>query len=296
MHWSIDTPAKINPVLRVTGKRADGYHELDTLMVPISLCDRVTLATAPAGVRVRCPGQPDLDGAANLAHRAAQRWFASVGADRRPGLNGVEVTIIKEIPIQAGLGGGSSDAAATLLGLQSLAHRPLSAPALHDLAAGLGADVPFFLQRSACWARGIGDRLTPVPDLPPFDLVLGRAPFGLSTRSVYENLKFPLTSVREDVSDNRPAWGFGTLVEHLINDLQETSERLRPEIRQVCDALLSAGAAGALMSGSGPSVFGIFESRHQADEACRRLWSEQTKTGWTYLSLRAIDFGTDIHE
>lgn len=277
----LTAPAKINLLLRVLARRADGYHELESLMVPLSLSDRLSLERTGSGIQVRCPGHPELDGRANLAHRAASGWLRASGTDI-----GVNITIHKRIPIQAGLGGGSSDAAAVLRGLQSISDLPISNRELHSLAARLGADVPFFLGQGPALARGIGERLTPVLRLPPFWVVLACAPFGQETRKVFEDLQIPLTSASQGDTDDDPCnWGFDHLAAALVNDLQPTGEALNPVIAQVRSDLKHAGAAGALMSGSGPSVFGVFRTRQAAREARRRL--AETK-GWTYLVLRAI--------
>jgi 4-diphosphocytidyl-2-C-methyl-D-erythritol kinase len=280
----IQTPAKINLFLRVLGRRPDGYHDLESLMIPVSLYDRVKIERVGQGLQVECPGQPALDGGANLAHAAARAWLHQQG---RPE-SGYRITIVKKIPIQAGLGGGSSDAAAVLQGLQALNKKPLSDKILHDLATDLGADVPFFLMNGPCLARGIGERLSPAGDLPRIWLILARAPFGLETRRVFETLKYPLTSLGDDDSHNRSQkWGFTRLADALSNDLQPIGERLHPVIRRVRQELSKAGAAGALMSGSGPSVFGLFRTRHAARQTLRRM--RRTK-GWTYLVLRAVSW------
>ena len=280
----IQTPAKINLFLRVLGRRPDGYHELESLMIPVSLYDQVRIERIDQGLQVECPGHPELDGKRNLAHAAARAWLQQQG---RPE-SGYHITIVKKIPIQAGLGGGSSDAAAVLKGMQALSQEPLCDKALGRLATGLGADVPFFLMNGPCLARGIGERLSPVSQLPRIWLILARAPFGLETRMVFETLKYPLTSQEYDDSHNRSQkWGFTQLAGALENDLQRVGERLCPAIRRVRQELSKAGAAGALMSGSGPSVFGLFRTRHAARQTLRRM---RRTRGWTYLVLRAVSW------
>jgi len=284
----IKAPAKINLFLRILGKRPDGFHELESLTVPVALFDSVRIEGRNRGSRGSWPGRPELDGPANLAHAAARAWSKRA---RAAGF-GVNVQIKKRIPIRAGLGGGSSDAAATLRGLQKIGCDPLSNDELHEIATSLGADVPFFLQDGPCLARGIGHLLTPVRTLPCFWLILACAPFGHETRLVFENLKYPLTSVRSGATldrpdwDDCPDWGIDRLAAVLVNDLQPTGERMHPEIKRVRQELMQAGAVGALMSGSGPSVFGLFSTRRAARQALRRLRKIQ---GWTYLVLRAIN-------
>lgn len=280
-------PAKVNLILRVVGKRPDGYHELQTLMVPLSLYDTLKIVRTPGPIQVTCQGVTGLDGPNNLAYRAVEAWrdqVERIGAGKVD--FGVNISIQKRIPIQAGLGGGSSDAAATLQGLQEIDGKPLPNKELYELATQLGADVPFFLAGSPCWATGIGEHLEPVLDLPRFWVLLACAPFGHQTRQVFENLKYPLTLFPPSDTRDRPKWGFEILASSLVNDLQPTGEQMHPEIGRVREELLRAGAAGAQMSGSGPSVFGLFRTREAARQASRRI---RKTNGWTYLVLRAVN-------
>jgi 4-diphosphocytidyl-2-C-methyl-D-erythritol kinase len=287
---TLRAPAKINLFLRVVARRPDGYHEIDSLMVPIALFDTLILKLRPATSKksmaykylsLVCPGHPDLESPANLAYQAALRYFKAAG--RTPSLN---IMIKKRIPIAGGLGGGSSDAGTVLLGLDRLL-ATVPRPQLHSLATSLGADVPFFLESGPCRARGIGDLLEPVLGLPGFWVVLACAPFGLATRKVYESLNFPLTRLPD--SDRQVPSGGGRdladLARQLVNDLQPIGEGFQPAIGRVRDSLLKAGALGASMSGSGPSVFGLYGSRRLAMEARNRIRKER---GWTYLVARGI--------
>jgi 4-diphosphocytidyl-2-C-methyl-D-erythritol kinase len=266
-------PGKLNLWLRVVGRRPDGYHELASLMVPIGLCDLVRLEPGQTGITCRCPGRPELDGERNLAARAARRWMELSGRNQA-----LHITIRKRVPVEAGLGGGSSDAAAVLRGLQRLAGPGLSPSRLDELALELGADVPFFLRGGACLAAGIGERLTPVR-VPPFWVILARAPFGLSTRRVFEHLKIPLTSAQDGDNRKSPLEGFARLAGSLVNDLQPTALAMQASIGGVLEDLLRAGAAGASMSGSGPTVFGLFRTRREARVGLRRL---ERRSGWGY--------------
>lgn len=289
---TFDAPAKVNLSLRVLFRRPDGYHEIDSLLCPIGLADTVRVRRLDTSeVQVTCPGREELSGVLNLAHRAATAFLA-----HRPGL-GTSIEITKRIPVASGLGGGSSDAAATLLALQKLTGSPLGPEELLSMATALGADVPFFLMQRPCRAQGTGERLAPVR-LPPFWLVLALPPFGQETRRVYENLKYSLTSVRRDDTQGRserglnssvvfdPAWSFEQLTRGLANDLQPTGEMLHAEIEGVRHELARAGAAGALMSGSGPSVFGLFPDEAAAAGALGRL---RQRRSWTYLMCRALN-------
>ncbi|MBN2495557.1 MAG: 4-(cytidine 5'-diphospho)-2-C-methyl-D-erythritol kinase [Deltaproteobacteria bacterium] len=277
----IQAPAKINLVLRVLGRRTDGFHELRSLMAPIGLCDSLEVVRGEnAGVRLRCPDRIDLENKDNLASRAALAHLEASGARF-----GVEIELEKRIPVQAGLGGGSSDAAAVLRALQRLSDQALPDDELASLALSLGADVPFFLQPGPCWARGVGERLAPV-DLPPFWLVLASPRYGLSTRRVFESANFPLTSPRDDDRYDGPFLGLERIAALAANDLQATAESLHPDIARVCRALRGSGAACAAMSGSGPSVFGLFASEAAARRALASVKREQ---GWTYMEVKGIN-------
>lgn len=286
----LEAPAKINLYLRVLGRRPDGYHEIDSLMAPISLADTLSIELRPGGIAVDCPGRPELCGTANLAHRAAELYFTAGRAEP-----GCSIVIHKRIPVAAGLGGGSSDAAAVLLGLERLCGEGLGMAALDQLAGRIGADVPFFLRSAACRVRGIGERLDPLGSLPEFWVVLACAPFGLSTREVYESLKFPLTSKQRDDRNTRLIrdGSVGWLAEILQNDLQPASEQMRPVIRRVCDEMLGAGAVGALMSGSGPTVFGLCVSEKEADDVRSKIAKEPD---WRYLVAKGKNDGSRVIE
>ncbi len=264
-------PAKVNLVLRVGPRRADGYHDLVTLMVPLDLADEVLVRVAPGRrgpVTCRVPGRPELDGEGNLAARAAEAFRRLLGvADR------VELTIQKRIPVTAGLGGGSSDAASVLRALaKAYGVRDLSQ--LAPLALDVGSDVPFFLGSGPAWARGRGERLTPAR-VPSLDLVLvyprdpalairaGDAYAGLdAARKGWGTRKGRGT--RGAAGDAAPGVWAPSLVR---NDLQGPCFERHPALRTVAGRLVGGGATAAIMSGSGPTVFGIFPDRAAARRA-----------------------------
>ncbi len=276
------SPAKINMGLRVLGRRPDGYHELDTIMVPINVFDELEIKTTDSSIRIDCPNHPEISGENNLAWQAADTFLKSKNYAK-----GVEIRIVKHIPIQAGLGGGSSNAAYTLLALRHLLDPEKPMQALFRMASQLGADVPFFLQECTCRARGIGHRLEPIHNLPPFWAVLACAPFGLKTRDVFKNLNYSLTLEKISDTDQNP-FSFVNLHEFatkLYNDLQPVAERLQPGIRRVREAVVRSGAVAALMTGSGPTVFGLFQSREQAMRALAKIEKE---SAWKCLIAREI--------
>jgi 4-diphosphocytidyl-2-C-methyl-D-erythritol kinase len=259
-------PAKINLFLAVTGRRADGYHDLFTLMCAISLYDRLTLRFGGPGIRVSCdhPAVPEDD--SNLVHRAASLFF-----DRLGGPRGVAVHIDKEIPVAAGLGGGSSDAAAVLGGLNRVFGRPFAPEMLQRMALAVGADVPFFLRGKPALATGVGERLEPVADLVPYHVLMVCPDLHVSTATVYKNLNLGLTKCEKKLKQLHLKTERFDALYFLCNDLETVTIRNFPQINEIKKALLGLGAAGTLMSGSGPAVFGLFADAAGAGKALGRL-------------------------
>ena len=282
---AVRAPAKINLFLRVTGRRADGYHTLETLMHKVGLFDLLELRRGGEGVHLHCPGADLPEDSGNLVHRAAE-LFLQTAAQRLGGpLPGVDIALFKNIPVAAGLGGGSSDAAATLKGLNRLFDAGLTEGELAALGLRLGADVPFFVADApAALAVGIGEILTPVAPLTDCSVLLVNPGFAVSTRWVYQN--FALTKNRKAtnlknlqesaVRLNRPGSTVAVkgLPASLHNDLESVTIARFPEIGRLKEELLARGAVAALMSGSGPTVFALFPDR-QAAETCRALFARR---------------------
>jgi len=263
---TIKTPAKLNLRLKVVGRRPDGYHDLVSLMVPIDICDVLTFQVLPKEIELAWEGLPLPDDGHNLVLRAAGAFF-----DRSGVRGGISVRVTKNIPVAAGMGGGSSDAGATLLCLNRLWSGPLSPEALKDLALELGADVPFFLDPKPSIARGVGEILEPVEPWPEFWYLIVAPRFHVSTAWVYGNLKLGLTSNEYD--SIKKALGKESLVisQFLENDLESVTSADFPIVGRIKKTLMDAGAEGALMSGSGPSVFGIFDSKRRAEQAREKI-------------------------
>ena len=263
-------PAKLNIRLKVTGRRPDGYHELVSIMVPVSLFDHLEPEMTRQGrIRLTCQGLSVPDNEENLVYRAARAFFSRTGLG--PGLS---LRLTKNIPVAAGLGGGSSDAACTLKALNDIWSNPLTSEELTELAVSLGADIPFFLKNRPCIAKGIGEILEPIEKWPVFWYVIVTPPVKVSTAWVYANLKLKLTTGEYDsIIDYLKSEPFD-VAEILENDLETVTASHFPVINIIKKALLDGGAKGALMTGSGPSVFGIFESKDQALSAKRRLISQ----------------------
>ncbi|MCE5266160.1 MAG: 4-(cytidine 5'-diphospho)-2-C-methyl-D-erythritol kinase [Deltaproteobacteria bacterium] len=258
------SPAKINLYLRVLRKREDGYHDILSLMQKISLSDEMTFAGG-GGIAVHCPGTALPEDEGNIVYRAAAAFFDRIGTPP-----GIDITIRKRIPIAAGLGGGSSNAATTLMTLNKMHGSPLSREELMKMGSRLGADVPFFIFGDTAWACGIGDRFPESPCLPPLWFVLVNPGFEISTKWVYQELNLGLTKGGINYSIPR----FSTtedLIRGLTNDLERVTTRLHPVLDQIKALLLENGARGALMSGSGPTVFGVFTDRETAGRAEKEL-------------------------
>jgi 4-diphosphocytidyl-2-C-methyl-D-erythritol kinase len=258
--------AKLNLVLHVGHPRADGLHPICSLVASIDLADEVTAEHADSGTdSVECEGVPG----DNLAARALAEFRSRRGTELPP----LALTIQKRIPVAAGLGGGSADAAATLRIANELAGRPLDPEELLRLAADLGSDVPSQLDPRPVLVQGTGERVERV-SLPPFTAVLLPDPNGLSTAAVYAELDH-LGGTRDQL-DPEPLRRLATLplaelAASLHNDLEPAALSLRPELRQRLDALTAAGAFGAAVSGSGPTCFGLFADRPSAEAAAAEL-------------------------
>jgi 4-diphosphocytidyl-2-C-methyl-D-erythritol kinase len=269
--FALPSFAKINLSLRVLGRRPDGYHELETVFQTVSLCDRLEFRPLADGrLELACdaPGVPADE--TNLVHRAAVLLRARYGVR-----GGARVEIEKQIPAGGGLGGGSSNAAAALVGLARLWEIETGGEELSALGARLGADVPFFLAGGTAAGFGRGDEVRPLADAPRRRLLIVTPPVRVSTAEAYKSLSAPaLTKENEAVNFyvSHEALDFsGSLRGLLSNDFEPAIFRRFPEIERARDALLRAGATHALLSGSGSSVFGIFDSDGRAQEAAGAL-------------------------
>ena len=250
--------AKINLDLRILGVRADGYHELRTTFQSIALADDLTFTASPGPFRIACDDPDCPTDARNLVWRAAELvWNAG---RRRGAPRGVIVTIAKRIPMQAGLGGGSSDGAAALRALASLWRIRLTRVRLHRLAARMGADVPYFLQGGTALGRDRGDRISRLDDRPHAWVVLAIPRFGVSTREAFGWW-----------DEQGRAGQAGRAHAGISNDLQPVVARRHPIVATLVAALERAGASQASLSGSGSAVFGLFARRTHAERAARAL-------------------------
>jgi len=274
-------PAKVTLALRLLRKRADGYHDIDTLFQAIDLCDEVEVELLGDAVSLEVEGRSDLGPVEqNLAYRAAKAFLGAAGAHA-----GVRVRLTKRIPVGAGLGGGSSDAAAVLRCLAALVGG-VGADEVRRIGAGLGSDVPFFLGVSPmARGRGRGELLQALEPLPAADLVIVSPPVHVSTADAYLALKLgPDVRGLPGLEPPTPAWT--DAAEVAVNDFQAVVAQAHPEVDRALGALRTAGARLTLMTGSGSSCFGLFEDRAGAEAAAARLAGE---TGWPCVAARTLE-------
>lgn len=270
------SPAKINLILKVLRRREDGYHDIASLMQKVSLADEMEFAPRGEGIALACPDSDLPTGEGNLVVRAARALFAEAGF-----AGGVEITLRKRIPTAAGLGGGSSNAATTLTALNDLFRFGFDRERLIRIGARLGADIPFFIYGSPAWAFGIGELLEPAETPPGMWLVLVNPGFEVPTKWVYQGLNLPLT--KTPLKYSIPSFsGIRELAAALSNDLEKVTVARYPVLEELKGFLLRQGALGSLMSGSGPTVFGLFENEPDAIQAEGAL-----RTSYPYAVFKA---------
>ncbi|MEQ8212896.1 MAG: 4-(cytidine 5'-diphospho)-2-C-methyl-D-erythritol kinase [Smithellaceae bacterium] len=262
------SPAKINLFLRVLGKRPDGYHNIFSLMQKITLCDELTFLPRSGGIVLKCPNSDLPVSKDNLVFRAAESILSYAGCS-----SGVEIILTKYIPAAAGLGGGSSDAATTLLALNEMYQLGLTKAELMQLGAKLGADVPFFIFGDSAFAAGIGDQLTAWENPLKLNIVLINPLFPLPTKLVYESLNLRLTKEKINYSIPRLS-ALSDITSEMHNDLEAASFKMHPELIELKQLLLRHGALSAMMSGSGPTVFGIFTDEITAKKTAEAIKKE----------------------
>jgi len=261
-------PAKINLFLRVVGRRPDGYHELDSIFIPVALCDRIGIETRPAStsaVTLRCDLRSLPADDRNLAVRAASVFMAEFGLEAE-----VLIDLHKDIPVGAGLGGGSSDAGTVLRTMAAL-FRIDSPNRLAEIALKLGADVPFFLNPVPARVGGIGERITPLGWKPDFAFLVAVPPIEVSTAEIFRGLKPDNWSGIAPEGDVRRILTGEIAPALLVNDLASAAISRWPRIGEALTMIEKSGALAASMTGSGSAVFGIFATAAKAQEAAALL-------------------------
>ena len=274
------SPAKVNLYLEVLSKRPDGYHEIQTLMQRIDLSDELEIDLGGRGIRLVSEGGEVPEGMDNLASRAARIFCEEFGIR-----GGLQIRLKKRIPVAAGLGGGSSDAATVLMGLNELLQAGGEEERLMALGAKIGADVPFFIFQKPALARGIGEKLAAVKLPRPLWFLMLVPPFQISAGWAYQVFD-RLPGQKREPMRIRDSYGeLADLLPVLKNDLESAALTRYPEIALMKKELLACGARGALMSGSGPVTFGLFSTRKEAERTEKTV---ALPAGWKTVVTRGI--------
>lgn len=288
------SPAKLNLSLRILRRREDGYHDLFMLMEKLNFCDEIVLENISSGIEVKALGL-DIPLGKNLV------WKAAAALRKLSDFShGVRIHLTKNIPMGSGLGGGSANAGTVLKGLNELWELNWPTSRLAEIGAKLGADIPFFLYDGPAIVEGIGDRVTPLKSLPKLWIILINSGIHIGTPGAYQvwdtmRSQAPHGRQNELTQENQSVRGLGTfetfadVVEVLHNDFEAVVLPKVPEIGRVKLALLKAGAAGALMTGSGSTVFGIFETKALRDGALKKL---KVQPGWKVFAAENL-WGVD---
>ena len=262
--------AKINLGLDVLGKREDGYHEVCMIMQTIRMYDQLDMRkSVEPGIHLTTNKKYIPVDENNLVWRAAKLMMDTCGI-----IEGVSIHLHKVIPVAAGMAGGSSDAAATLVGMNRLFHCGLSKEKLMELGVQIGADVPYCVLRGTALAEGIGEKLTVLPPMPDCWILIGKPGISVSTKYVYTTLDLNTDTVHPDIDGMKKALEDGNLygiTERMGNVLQDVTIPAYPEVERIKEQMKALGAVNAMMSGSGPTVFGIFDNEEKAQKACQKL-------------------------
>ncbi|MFH0887430.1 MAG: 4-(cytidine 5'-diphospho)-2-C-methyl-D-erythritol kinase [bacterium] len=266
--------AKINLNLKIMGVREDGYHEVDTVMQTVSLCDEITLSEEPSGIKIlsQDPYMPKDE--SNLAYRAARLFFAN--ADEKEGMS---IEIDKNIPMGAGLGGGSANAAAVLLGLNELYGNPLDIKRLLNLAAEIGSDVPFFITGGRARCEGRGEYVKKLPSNNKSWYVIVKPNFSVSTKWAYQEYDRKIKYQKSNIKNNV-----------FTNDLEEVVMQSYPEIERIKKELCEEGAKNAIMSGSGSAVWAEVENE-MAGKSIKEMMTSANREA--YL-VHSVPHGVEI--
>lgn len=272
--------AKINLTLDVLGKLGNGYHEIKMIMQSINLFDLVIVDMQPSGISIstNCSHLPN--NAKNIAYKAAELFFKETKSD-----GGAKILIHKNIPIAAGLAGGSGNAAAVLCALNLLYNTHLSDSELAEIGLMLGADVPYCIFGGTCLAEGIGEHLTPLPPVEGLPIVLVKPPVNVSTAVIYNNIDSEKNLRHPDTDAAISAIQCGNtdaLCANLFNIMEPVTQNLCPQIPQIKQTLIDLGACASVMSGSGPTVFGIFPDNSAAKKAHDVLSEKYTEVFLTH--------------
>ena len=265
--------AKLNLYLDITGRLPDGYHEICTVMQRISLCDEVTVEKADR-ISVKTDKSYVPSDGRNTAFKAAKAFFGAAGIE-----GGAEISVAKTVPVGAGLGGGSADAASVLIQLNNIYNAPLTDEELMKAAVSVGADVPFCIRGGIALCKGKGEIMTPLPGLPECAFLIAKPRFSVKTPAAYAEYdkgggKCPDYSL---FSDALSSGDLGKICSAMGNALETPVSRLYPEIAEIKKKIIDTGALSAMMTGSGSAVFGIYYNESEANAAASRLRAERLR-------------------
>jgi len=279
------SPCKVNLILNILGQRADGFHELETVMQPVNLCDELTFERAGAGLQLTC-SHPELPcDSKNLVHRAATAFLAAAKIS-----DGVRIHLQKNLPLAGGIGGGSANAAVTFSALNELFGQPLPLEKLHELAAALGSDVPFFLYEQPALATGRGEKVQALENFPALKgkaFFLVHPGFGISTPWSYQNLaRFPkdqngTPGRAQKLVSHLQTGDLKTAAGEFYNSLEAPAFDKFPVLQLYQEFLRENGALVSLMSGSGSTTFAIAENLAAAEALAEKFKSQFGDHGWT---------------
>ncbi len=294
-HLELKALAKINLGLDVTGRRENGYHDVRMIMQSVYLYDNVRLEKTGTDGEIRLKSNlgylPSDEN--NIAYKAAK-----ILAEEFDIREGVQITLDKHIPVAAGMAGGSSDAAAVLFGMNRMFGLRLSQQDLMDRGVKLGADVPYCIMRGTVLAEGIGEILTPLPAMPKCTVLIAKPPVSVSTKTVYEALDSQEVTRHPDIDGIIRGLEAGSLeqvAQCMGNVLEDVTIPLYPVIDQIKQEMLAAGAAGAMMSGSGPTVFGLFENRAAAKTAQKNIREKSLARQVYVTNIHSVRRDRDAH-
>lgn len=257
--------AKINLVLDVTGRRENGYHDVEMIMQTVSLFDLIIIDKMKKGISISTNLRYLPNNEKNIAYKAAVKFFEKTGIK-----SGVKIMIHKNIPVAAGLAGGSGNCAAVLLAMNILFGAGLSERELCSIGAELGADVPYCIKGGTQLSKGIGEILTPLHSLGPISVLLVKPPIAISTKDIYEKIDNATILKRPDINGMINAIekeDINAIANNLCNVMEAVTQTEYPVIGEIKNKMLKSGALGAVMSGSGPTVFGIFDDEFKAKQA-----------------------------
>ncbi len=269
MKVNIDAPAKVNLFLDIRGKRSDGYHIVSMVMQSVSLFDEITVSDTDSGeIKIVCSDEAVPLDESNTVYKAVELFFKETEKENK----GIEIKIKKNIPTEAGLGGGSTDAAAVLFALNTMFDTELSRKELAEIGAEIGADVPFCVYGGTMSASGIGTILSPLPDLTECYFVIVKPEIGICTKEAYEKSDSPEFSVikgMDKITEAICEANIKSVAKNLYNKFEVVTAL--PEVEAIKEAMLKCGALGASMTGSGSAVFGIFDNENMRDDCAKEL-------------------------